>query len=82
VSQGLDYYIPSYATAISHAGGIAIDEERSWLYWSSVRGVDYGSIRRVLVSGLVEEQVLANKIKTPGQIRVVKDSLLWSEGGR
>ena len=82
VSEGLDYSILSYASAISYAGGIAVDEERGWLYWSSVRGVDDGSIRRVPISGLGEEQILVSGIKTPGQIRVVKDSLFWIEGGR
>ncbi|CAN9090240.1 unnamed protein product [Alternaria sp. RS040] len=82
VSEGLDYSIPSYASAISYAGGIAVDEDRGWLYWNSVRGVDDGSIRRVLISGLGQEQVLVSGIKTPGQIRVVKDSLFWIEGGR
>ncbi|KAL1800292.1 hypothetical protein ACET3X_000634 [Alternaria dauci] len=82
VSQGLDYSIPSYPSAVAYAGGIAVDEERGWLYWSSVRGVDDGSIRRVPLSGLGEEQILASGIQTPGQIRVVKDSLFWTEGGR
>jgi hypothetical protein len=82
VSRGLDYSIPSYATAISYAGGIAVDEERGWLYWSSVRGDDDGSIRRVPLHGLGGEQVLANGINTPGQLRIVNDSLFWAEGGR
>jgi hypothetical protein len=82
VSQGLDYSIPAYAIAISYAGGIAVDEERGWLYWSSVRGESDGNIRRVPLRGIGEEQILVSGINTPGQLRIVKDSLFWAEGCR
>jgi hypothetical protein len=83
VSQGLDYTIaPSYVSANSYPGGIVVDEGRGWLYWSAVRGDNDGSIRRALLNGRGEEQVLVSGISMPGQLRIVSESLYWAERGR
>jgi hypothetical protein len=83
VSQGLDYSIdPSYTPANFYPGGIVVDEARSWLYWSAVRGDDDGSIRRAPMNGEGEEQILASGIDMPGQIRIKGNSLYWAERGR
>ncbi|KAF2821055.1 hypothetical protein CC86DRAFT_386605 [Ophiobolus disseminans] len=85
VSQGLNYGIaPSYAPACFYPNGIAVDEERGFLYWSAAKGDNDGSIRRapLQLSDQDHTQILVTGINMPGQIRIVGDSLLWAERGR
>ena len=81
VSQGIQFSSPTYTPANSHPGGIIVDEERGWLYWSSVKGEKDGSIRRVPLNGGGEEQILATGIDKPGQLRIAGASLFWTERG-
>ncbi|KAF1839581.1 hypothetical protein BDW02DRAFT_991 [Decorospora gaudefroyi] len=88
VSQGLNlgFASPSYKPAKFYAGGIVVDEETGWLYWSAARGDKDGSIRRAALKGTdggeEQHQVLASGINMPGQVRIVGGSLYWVERGR
>ncbi|KAH7558066.1 hypothetical protein BM1_05338 [Bipolaris maydis] len=78
VSQGLTFLSKNYSYANTHAGGIVVDEARGWLYWSSASD---GSIRRVLLSGEGQEQVLVTGVDKPGQLRIAGTSLFFAERG-
>ncbi|KAH8727209.1 hypothetical protein GQ44DRAFT_738496 [Phaeosphaeriaceae sp. PMI808] len=76
VSQGTNW---GYAN--SYPDGMLVDEKEGWLYWSASRGPDYGSIRRVRLTG-GDEQVLVKGLNMPRQLRIQGDMLYWAEMGR
>lgn len=85
-SQGLDFSLPAYTPANSHAAGLLPDPNKNWLYWSASRGgPDSGSIRRIPLHGPGPEQILATGLNTPAQLRLVRDTttqtnaLWWAE---
>lgn len=90
VSQGINYgSIPSYTPAKSYADGILVDLEKGWLYWSASRGTEGGSIRRAPLNPTDDgEQILANGLNMPGQLRLLRNKeqrsngLWWAEKGR
>jgi len=84
VSQGLIYGLsPTYIPANYYPRGILVDEERGYLYWSAAQSISSGSLRRAPLqsSDDSQTQILAIDIDSPGQIRMVKDSLYWIERG-
>ncbi|KAF2679167.1 hypothetical protein K458DRAFT_490827 [Lentithecium fluviatile CBS 122367] len=93
VSQGLvNRYGASYTPSYSHADGIAIDDEKGFIYWSAYSNPqDFsahlphgGSIRRApLTPNTTEIEILAQDIWSPGQLRLVRNSTLyWAEAGQ
>ncbi|KAH7085579.1 hypothetical protein BKA63DRAFT_20835 [Paraphoma chrysanthemicola] len=93
VSQGIKWDLAQYFEhANAYAGGIFVDEEAGWVYWSASRGPDDGSIRRVRLDAMrnelgdeadaKKEEVLANGLNMPGQIRIRDGMLYWVEKGR
>lgn len=80
VSQGINSYLGAYF----YAGGVLVDEEKGWLYWSASGGDNDGSVRRAALKsqGQEQEQVLASGINMPGQLRLIGDTLYWAEKGR
>ncbi|KAJ4365674.1 hypothetical protein N0V83_008294 [Neocucurbitaria cava] len=85
VSQGINLsYGASYTPAYFYAGGVLVDEEKGWLYWSASGGEHDGSVRRAALKSQdqEQEQVLASGINLPGQLRLVGDTLFWAEIGR
>lgn len=81
VSQGINYS-PYFSSAYSYADGLLVDDDKGWLYWSASEGPDSGSVRRAPLHFEGQEQVLASGINMPGQLRLVGDSLYWTEKGR
>ncbi|KAH7394165.1 hypothetical protein DE146DRAFT_765819 [Phaeosphaeria sp. MPI-PUGE-AT-0046c] len=76
VSQGIEF-----GQARRSPSGIVVDEDEGWVYWSASNGEDDGSIRRVKLNG-DEEQVLAEGLNMPGQLRINSGMLYWCEKGR
>ncbi|KAH9880131.1 hypothetical protein J1614_002157 [Plenodomus biglobosus] len=87
-SQGLDFSLPAFTPANSHAAGLLPDPDKNWLYWSASRGPDSGSIRRIPLHGPGPEQILATGLNMPAQLRLVRDTttqtnaLWWAEKAR
>lgn len=77
VSQGIEY-----GQARRSASGVVVDEDGDWLYWSASHGENDGSIRRVRLTGDGEEEVLADGLNMPRQLRINSGMLYWCEKGR
>ncbi|CAO2656187.1 Nn.00g049900.m01.CDS01 [Neocucurbitaria sp. VM-36] len=83
VSQGINWnLLLSYTPAYTYADGLLVDDEKGWLYWSASQGPDDGSVRRAPLDYKGHEQVLASGINMPGQLRLVGETLYWTEKGR
>ncbi|KAF1843784.1 uncharacterized protein K460DRAFT_151125 [Cucurbitaria berberidis CBS 394.84] len=83
ISQGINWDgMSSFMPANAYAGGILVDDEKGWLYWSASRALYDGSVLRAPLHSEGQEQVLADGIDMPGQLRLVGDALYWAEKGR
>jgi hypothetical protein len=60
-----------------------VDEDEELVYWTSTRGTDDGSARRVGMSGGDgDDKVLLEGLNKPRGMRLLQGILCWCEAGR